>query len=95
MILGPPRSVLEVPDEAVLSDQGKRYVMLVNDQNLAQRRAVTLGPTDNGMRIIETGLEDDDWVVITGQAHIRAGERVEPRKTGVPKGSDRTRHEGN
>jgi len=45
MTFGPPRAVLEVPEEAILSDQGKKYVLVVNDRSVAERRAVTLGPT--------------------------------------------------
>jgi RND family efflux transporter MFP subunit len=87
MTFGPKRVVLEIPDQAVLNNQGKRYVLVVSDRNLAQRREVTLGPIDDGMRIIEKGLRDEDWVVITGLQDIRPGDRVEPRKTAPPKGS--------
>jgi hypothetical protein len=41
-------------------------VLVVNDRNVAERRAVTLGPIENGMRIIEKGLGAEDWVVIAG-----------------------------
>lgn len=80
MTLGPPQAVLEIPEEAILSDQGKKYVLVVNDRNVAERRAVTLGPIDNGMRIVEKGLRAEDWVVIAGLAGIRPGNSVEPRR---------------
>ena len=85
MTFGPPRAVLEVPEEAILSDQGKKYVLVVNDRSVAERRAVTLGPTDNGMRIIEKGLGAEDWVVTAGLVGIHPGERVDPWKKATPK----------
>jgi RND family efflux transporter MFP subunit len=84
MTLGPPAAVLEVPEEAVLSDRGQKYVLVVTDRNVAERRAVTLGPTDDGMWIIEKGLRGDDWVAIAGLADVRPGDRVEPRKKVKP-----------
>ncbi|HZV06097.1 MAG TPA: efflux RND transporter periplasmic adaptor subunit [Gemmataceae bacterium] len=84
MTLGPPRAVLEVPEEAILSDQGRKYVLVVNDRNVAERRAITPGPIDNGMRIIEKGLHAEDWVVIVGHVGIRPGDSVEPRRKASP-----------
>jgi multidrug efflux pump subunit AcrA (membrane-fusion protein) len=85
MTFGPPREVLEIPEEAILSDQGKRYVLLLSKGNVAQRREVTLGQADNGMRIIEKGLGADDWVVISGLGKVRPGDQVEPRKKATSK----------
>jgi RND family efflux transporter MFP subunit len=94
MTLGPPRAVLELPDEAILSDQGTNYVLVVNNRNVAERRAVTLGPTEKGMRIIEKGLGAEDWVVIAGQGGIRPGDLVEPRKKATREPSDPGRDRG-
>jgi RND family efflux transporter MFP subunit len=94
MTFGPPRAVLEVPEEAILSDQGKKYVLVVNHGKVAERRAVTLGPADNGMRIVEKGLREEDWVVITGLADIHPSDPVEPRKKATPKRSDPARDQG-
>jgi RND family efflux transporter MFP subunit len=84
MTLGPPRAVLEVPAEAILTDQGKAYVLVVNDQNMAERREVILGQTDNGMRIVENGLGAADWVVIDGLRFVHSGDPVAPRKKASP-----------
>jgi multidrug efflux system membrane fusion protein len=84
MTFGKPRAVLEVPEAAILTDQGKKYVLVVSKSNIAQRRAVTLGWADNGMRVIEKGLGADDWVVIAGLVGVKPGETVEPRKKATP-----------
>jgi multidrug efflux system membrane fusion protein len=85
---GLPRKVLVVPEESMLSDQGNNYVLVVGEDNIVQRRAVTQGSPDNAMRIIEKGVNTDDWVVIAGLAHLRPGARVAPEKTELPKRSD-------
>jgi RND family efflux transporter MFP subunit len=88
MTFGKPQAVLEVPEEAVLTDQGKHYVLVVGKGNIAQRRAVTLGQADNGLRVIEKGLGVEDWVVITGLGSIHPGDPVQPRKKAAPRPSD-------
>jgi RND family efflux transporter MFP subunit len=87
MTFGPPRAVLEVPVGAIQTEQHKNYVLVVGEGNIAERRHVTLGWADNGMRVIEKGLDAEDWVVITGLASIRPGDRIEPRKETTPKRS--------
>jgi RND family efflux transporter MFP subunit len=80
MTLGPPRAVLEIPAGAILSDQGMKYVLVVNDRNVAERREVTLGPAEKDMRIIEKGLRAEDRVIIGGLRGVNPGDPVEPRK---------------
>jgi len=87
MSVGPARVVLEVPPEAILSDQGQTYVLVVSEGNIAQRRAVTLGWDDNGMRVVEKGLGAEDWVVIAGHGAIHPGDPVEPLQKSAPEHS--------
>jgi RND family efflux transporter MFP subunit len=84
MTFGPPRAVLEIPDGAILTDQGRKHVLVVNDRNVVERRAVTLGPIDEDRRAIEKGLGADDWVVIAGRNALHPGDSVEPRKKATP-----------
>ena len=76
--LGPPRKVLEVPEGAVLRRKGVSHVLVVNDKNVVEARAVTLGRADREMRIIEAGLRPDERVVVAGLQRVRPGETVEP-----------------
>jgi RND family efflux transporter MFP subunit len=83
MAVGPPRAVLEVPEEAILSDQGKRFVFIVSGRNIAERRPVDVGQEENGLRVVEKGLRDGEWVIITGLNHLHPGDEVQPRKMAV------------
>lgn len=71
LTIGKPYKASLVPDTAILSDQDKRYVLVVDDKNIVSRRNVTLGAiTDDGMRAIVPAdklAEGDDpaqWKVI-------------------------------
>jgi RND family efflux transporter MFP subunit len=71
LTIGKPYTAMLVPDTAILSDQDKRYVLVVDDKNTVRRRNVTLGAqTDEGMRAIRPadkladGENIADWEVI-------------------------------
>jgi RND family efflux transporter MFP subunit len=61
-----------VPDSAINTDQSRKFVFVVNDQNQAQRRYVELGPIqDDGFYIIRSGLDGTERVVTGGIQRIR------------------------
>jgi multidrug efflux system membrane fusion protein len=77
--LGDERPVLLVPDTAILSDQDRRYVLVVDDKNVAQRRDIKLGKLlDDGMRIVTSGVNPDDRLVTLGLQTARINYPVEP-----------------
>jgi len=68
---------LLVPDTALGSDQGGRYVLVVSAENAVEQRKVTTGPLAHGLRVIETGLRPDDRVVVGGLMRAIPGQKVE------------------
>ena len=68
-----------IRDSAVLSDQGKPYVLTVNETNAVAYRAVTTGPLQNGLRIIRDGLKENDRVIVAGLMAARLGLTVQPQ----------------
>ena len=69
-----------MPDVALGSDQGGRYVLVVNDENVVEQRKVEIGPLVGNMRVIEKGLTRDDRVVVGG--HPARDSRAEGRSAG-------------
>jgi len=67
-----------VPDEAVLADQGGRYVLVVDDANVVQLARVKPGAVVDGMRVIESGLAPGARVVVNGLQKARPGGAVKP-----------------
>jgi RND family efflux transporter MFP subunit len=88
--LGASRSVVMVPDTAILSDQDKRYVLVVDDKNVVQRRDISPGKLlDDGMRIVlpnadGKGLTPEDWIIVLGIQTARINYPVEPVKPSAP-----------
>jgi RND family efflux transporter MFP subunit len=70
---------LLVPEVAVGADQGGRYVLTVNADNVVEQRRVQLGQTVGEMRVIETGLKPEDRVVVAGILDAIPGQKVDPQ----------------
>jgi RND family efflux transporter MFP subunit len=70
---------LLVPEVAVGADQGGRYVLTVNADNVVEQRRVELGQSFGQMRAIETGLKPDDRVVVAGILDAIPGQKVDPQ----------------
>nr|AWM04879.1 efflux RND transporter periplasmic adaptor subunit [Bradyrhizobium amphicarpaeae] len=77
------KSALLVPDTALGSDQGGRYLLVVNGDNVVEQRKVQIGPVDNGLRVIETGLKPEDRVVIAGLLRVIPGQKIDPQVTKI------------
>lgn len=77
------KSALLVPDTALGSDQGGRYLLVVNGDNIVEQRKVQIGPVDNGLRVIESGLKPEDRVVIAGLLRVIPGQKIDPQVTKI------------
>jgi RND family efflux transporter MFP subunit len=73
------KPALLVPAVALGSDQGGRYVLIVNAENTVEQRKVEVGPTVGEMAVIENGLKADDRVVIAGILRATPGQKVDPQ----------------
>jgi RND family efflux transporter MFP subunit len=70
---------LLVPDAAIGTDQSRKFVYVVDDENQAEMRFVQLGPLQDGdLRVIRDGLAETDRIVIGGIQQVRAGSPVNP-----------------
>uniref|UniRef100_A0A7C1X902 Efflux RND transporter periplasmic adaptor subunit n=1 Tax=Pseudomonas graminis TaxID=158627 RepID=A0A7C1X902_9PSED len=74
-------SAMLIKDEAVGTDLGKKFVLVVDKDNKAIYRSVDLGPKLEGLRIVRSGLTKDDRIVVTGLQRVRPGSPVDPQDT--------------
>jgi multidrug efflux system membrane fusion protein len=82
---GQPHPALLVIDRAVASDQGLKYVYVVDAEDTAQYRRVTLGAVqEDGLRVIADGLKPDDRVVVGGLLQVRPRMKVRPQDVPMP-----------
>ena len=79
-----PHEVLMVTERAVGNDQGRKFLYVVNDQNLVERRDVKLGRVIDGLQVIQEGLKKDDWVIVNGIQRVRDGVKVDPKRGPMP-----------
>ena len=70
---------LLVSERAVGTDQSKRFVLVVGEDNKAAYREVTLGGTVNGQRIVTSGLKSGERIIVNGLQRVRPGALVAPQ----------------
>jgi multidrug efflux system membrane fusion protein len=70
---------LLVSERAIGTDQSKRFVIVVGPDDKAVWREVTLGGTANGQRIVSSGLEAGERIVIDGLQRVRPGMQLAPQ----------------
>lgn len=69
---------LLVNERAIGTDQGNKFVLVLDEKNTAQYRAVKLGPAIDGLRVVREGLQAGDRVVVNGLQRVRPGMPVAP-----------------
>ncbi|HJZ59739.1 MAG TPA: efflux RND transporter periplasmic adaptor subunit [Gemmataceae bacterium] len=94
--LGEPHKASLVIDRAIGSDQGLKFVYVVDAENKVQYRRVVTGPLqDDGLRVIEpykpardrepeTGVKPDEWVVVGALQQLRPRTEVKPEQIAMP-----------
>ncbi|MCI0641080.1 MAG: efflux RND transporter periplasmic adaptor subunit [Gemmataceae bacterium] len=77
--LGAPKPRLLVPEQALQRDPNGKYLLIVKDDNMVERRAVTTTLLHEGQVVIDSGLQAQDRVIINGLQRARPGAPVAPR----------------
>ena len=76
-------NALLVPDEAIQSDQARKTVMVVGKDDNVAVKAVELGPVVDGLRIIRSGLDARDRVIVTNLQAAMPGAKVATRPAAI------------
>jgi len=79
-----PYTALLIPDTAIGSEQARKFVYVVRPDNTVAQKYVELGPLDNGERVIRSGLEPTDTVIVEGVMRARPGIKVNPETAPSP-----------
>ena len=77
-----------IKDEAVGTDLGKKYVLVLDKDNAVQYRAIELGPKLAGLRIVRSGLAEGEKIVVNGLQRAFPGSTVDPQS--VPMADEKT-----
>jgi RND family efflux transporter MFP subunit len=77
--IAPPAPVYLLPDSAVILDQSQHLVMTVQPDSTVKPKIVTTGDLRGGLRVIQSGLEPTDRVIINGLVRAMPGAKVTPQ----------------
>jgi multidrug efflux system membrane fusion protein len=92
MAIGAPHKAMLLPQAAIGNDQGKKYVLVVNKQNVVEYRPIITGPQQpDGMQVVQAekvesegkskeSLTPNDLVITGGLQKIRPGDQVTVRE---------------
>src|SRR5215210_2499112 len=80
----PPYEALLLPDAAIGSEQVRKYVLVVDNENTARMKYVTLGQLVGDLRVIKEGIAPGDRVIVNGLMRARPGAKVTPQEQGAP-----------
>jgi len=75
----PKYDALLVADRAIGSDQDQSFVYVVDSKNIARLRHITTGEMADGLRVVKSGLQPDDVVIINGIIKVRPNSVVKPQ----------------
>lgn len=76
----PLHEALLVTDRAVGTDQGQKYLLIVDKDNIVRVQPVELGPEVEGLRVVRSGLKGDEQIIINGIVNARPGSKVKPQE---------------
>ncbi len=82
-----PYEALLLPDTAIATDQSRKIVFVVKDDNTVEAKPVVLGPLDEGLRVIKEGLKPEDKVIVDGLQRARVGAKVAPHAAAASGGA--------
>ena len=82
-----PYEALLLPDTAIATDQSRKIVFVVKDDDTVEAKPVVLGPLDEGLRVIREGLKAEDRVIVDGLQRARVGAKVNPHPAAAPAGA--------
>lgn len=75
---------LLIPERAIGTNQSKKFVMVVDANNIATYREVSLGDHYEGQRLVLSGLNAGDKVIVNGLSHVRPQTPVAPNVIATP-----------
>lgn len=79
-----PYEGILLPDEAIMADQNRRLVLTVGEDGTVIPVVVAIGPIVDGYRVIRSGLDGSETVIVDGIVRARPGNMVTPELTELP-----------
>ena len=84
LVTAEPAQTVLIDEQAIGTDQGRRYVLALGAENKAEYRPVELGPMIDGLRVVSSGLKPGEKIIIKGL--VRPGMQVDPQTVSMSPG---------
>jgi RND family efflux transporter MFP subunit len=81
---GDPYKTMLITERAISNEQGRKFVYVVNKENVVERRDVTLDRVFDGLQVVSGGLTAGDMVIVNGIQRVREGLVVKPKEIPMP-----------
>jgi len=85
---GAAHDAVLIDEKAIGTDQDKRFVLVLDGSNHANYREIHVGATQEGLRVVESGLKAGDRIVVNGLQRVRPGDVVAPTVVPMVKVAD-------
>jgi multidrug efflux system membrane fusion protein len=72
----PRASAILINDQAISTDQSRKFVYVVGADNKAEYRQVMLGQTVEGLRVVRSGLKPGEKIVVNGLQRVHPGSQL-------------------
>lgn len=72
-----PYKAIVIPEQAIITDQTAKSVMVVNADKKAERRPITIGTQKGELRVVTSGLQPGESIILDGIQKVRVNEAVE------------------
>ncbi|MHB1422386.1 MAG: efflux RND transporter periplasmic adaptor subunit [Gemmataceae bacterium] len=79
-----PYTALLINERAIGTDQGIKYLYVVNADNIVERRDIQPDRSFDGLTAIKSGLKATEWVIVNGIQRAREGTKVHPKQAPMP-----------
>jgi RND family efflux transporter MFP subunit len=83
----PSYTALLVPDTAIGTEQARKYILVADSDDVVRMKYVTTGRLYGNLRVIKSGLEENDRVIVNGLMRARPNQKVNPQQEGAPPAS--------
>ena len=77
--IGQTHPAILATERAIGSDQGQKFLYVLNDKNQVVYREVQIGAFENGLRVIESGLAAGERFIVNGLQRVKPGDTVQPK----------------
>ena len=82
--VGVPRMAMLIPEQAVGTDQGQKFLYVVDAKNVVNQRPIQVGVLTDGLRVVDKGLAAGERVIVSGLQRVRPKAVVDPKPAKEP-----------